>query len=49
MTGMQLKLRRIAARVQQRDVARQMGLTRATVHKYEGNGYWPSAYFGAIA
>ena len=43
MTGMELKLRRIAARVQQRDVAQKMGLTRATLHKYEGMELVPDA------
>ncbi len=35
-TGMDLKLRRIAARVQVKDLARQMGRSRATLHRYEG-------------
>ncbi len=52
MTGMELKLRRIAARVQQRDIARQMGLTRATLTRYEGMELVPEdraqAYLQAV-
>jgi ParB-like chromosome segregation protein Spo0J len=35
-TGMDLKLERVAARVQMRALAKQMGRSRATVHRYEG-------------
>ncbi len=49
---MELKLRRTAARVQQRDVARRMGLTRATLSRYEGMELVPAdraqAYLQAV-
>lgn len=35
-TGMDLKLRRVAARVHMQALARQMGRSRATIHRYEG-------------
>jgi len=52
MTGMELKLRRVAARVRQRDVAQKMGFTRATLTKYEGMEVVPDeraqAYIRAV-
>lgn len=35
-TGMDLKLRRVAARVKMADLAERMGRSRATLHRYEG-------------
>ena len=35
-TGMDLRLARTAARVQQRQLAARLGVSRATVNRYEG-------------
>lgn len=39
MTGMELKLRRIAARVKQHDVATEMGVTKSRVSGIEREHY----------
>ncbi len=35
-TGMELRLARVAQRVKLNDIAKRMGRSRATLHRYEG-------------
>lgn len=42
MTGLELKLRRVAARVKQQDIAAEMGVTKSRVSGIEREGF-PSA------
>ncbi|MBA2558391.1 MAG: helix-turn-helix transcriptional regulator [Propionibacteriales bacterium] len=51
-TGLDLKLQRTAARVQQNELAARMGRSRATVNRYEGLAVVPDgvayAYLRAL-
>jgi DNA-binding transcriptional regulator YiaG len=53
LTGMDLRLRRTAARVKITDLAARMGRSRATIHRYEGLAVVPNEaaleYLDALA